>query len=92
MAKHGWDENGFDYLVVNGEGRPMMAGRVLPMRPNSTTFRWYVFRHAGHPAASGAEPTHEAARQAVERIIQARARPMPAMLEAEPGSQTPRTS
>lgn len=72
MTKHGWDQNGFDYLVNHGDGRSAVAGRILPMRPNSTMFRWYVFRDADYPAASGAEPSHEAARLAVERTIQGR--------------------
>ena len=75
MVKQGWDPNGFDYLVADGDGHARVAARVLPERPDSATFRWYVFRDEQHSAASGAEPTKEAARQAVEQVLAARAFP-----------------
>jgi len=72
MTKQGWDPNGFDYLITNGDGHARVAARILPERPDSTTFRWYVFRDEQHSAASGAESTQEAARQAVEEVLAAR--------------------
>jgi len=89
MAEHGWDPNGFDYLVVNGDGRPAVAGRILPMRPNSTIFRWYVFRNAGHSPGSGAEPSHEAARLAVEQAIRIRAVAITPPADTEPALPPP---
>lgn len=73
MAIHGWDQNGFDYLIIDDQGQSRVAGRIFPMRPTSTTFRWYVFSDNALPAVSGAEISYHAAQQAVQQAIQHRA-------------------
>ena len=89
MAKQGWDPNGFDYLAVDDDGHARVAARILPERPDSATFRWYVFRNEQHPAASGAEPTQEAARQAVEQVLAARTIPLPSRSGTREAGSTP---